>query len=75
MAGMLDFFKNAPTRQVAVETGGLRDMYMAHIEQAAMQGVPPMTFPDFVKMIQMQQEQLRQQQIAPRLPGGMLTRP
>lgn len=75
MAGMLDFFKSAPTRQATVGTGGLRDLYMAHIEQAASQGAPALPFPEFVKMLQ-QQEQMRQQQMQQQMPqGGMLTRP
>lgn len=73
MAGMLDFFKSAPTRQAAVETGGIRDLYMRHLEEASLKGMQPMALPDFVKFLQ-QQEMMRQQQMtAPQ--GGMLTRP
>lgn len=60
--GLLDIFKGPPTKEVSVETGGLRDLYMAHLEQAALQGVAPLSFPDFVKMVQEQQKQQQMQQ-------------
>lgn len=60
--GLLDIFRSPPTKDVAVETGGLRDLYMAHLEQSAVQGTPPLSFPDFVKMVKEQQKQQQMQQ-------------
>lgn len=45
--GMFDLFKD-----VSVETGGYRDLYMKYLEDCAMKGIKPMPFPDFVKMMQ-----------------------
>ncbi len=53
--GMLDFFK--PSKNAAVETGGLRDLYMTHLEQAALAGVKPMTYEQFIKYAQQQKQQ------------------
>lgn len=71
MAGMLDFFKNPPTKDVTAGAGGLRDLYLAYIEENAMKGLPAMPFPEFVKMIR-EQERMRQQQMQTPPQGGML---
>ncbi len=72
--GMLDFFKSAPSKDVSVETGGLRDMYILHMEDAAMKGVQPLSFPEFVKMIRAQQEQQKMLQQQQQMRPGMFSR-
>lgn len=47
---------------VTAGAGGLRDAYLAHIEQAAEKGLQPLPFPEFVKMLQQQQMQQQQPQ-------------
>lgn len=72
--GMFDFLKSAPSRQASVENGSIRDLYMQHLEEASLQGVKPMAFPQFVQFLQ-QQEAMRKQQMQQMPQGGMLTRP
>lgn len=60
--GLFDFLRSAPSKQASVETGGLRDLYMKHMEEAAVMGVQPLPFPEFVKRIQEQQSQQQMQQ-------------
>lgn len=57
-----------------VETGSMRDAYMKYMEDSSLQGVRPMPFPEFVKMMQLRlQQQQQQQQQQPQMnPGGLM---
>lgn len=47
------FGKSKPiTKEVTPGTGGLRDLYLKHIEETAAMGKPTLTWEDFVKQQQ-----------------------